>query len=367
MTTRNLALASPIDETSIAPVALYVRDLTTPYPDDYPYPKQSDCEAKVKTEENKSLFYTSQRYNGYTAKQLRDCKKQLGLHIVGDSFTYPAGFDNPAKSTGNLDNDDSYYARFIDEFSTVFAAKSSGEVFLLLNFDIDPNNPPAGHCASTWYRVEFDALKANSAVTKVTQVNPTDFTQTRQIWPQTGTRMFKRQGSNSTSDSSLCLDYEQGSAPNLVPPPTGDDDGSTTTPPAPAPSYAAGTCSFHVDEYQDCSDDSQNLFAVITMYDNSKTVIGQTDTSQDSIGAGINAGDPYSFTSKLPQPLIVTGEHEGDYIQFQYGSLQWTSRTTTGPATCSNGGWDPRDGPVCGLRFGDTNAVCISFLLPLSI
>ena len=47
------------------------------------------------------------------------------------------------------------------------AEKSSGEVFLLLKFD-EPSDPPSnGHCATTWYRKEFPALKANTAVTKV--------------------------------------------------------------------------------------------------------------------------------------------------------------------------------------------------------
>ena len=63
--------------------------------------------------------------------------------------------------------------------------------------------------------------------------------------------------------------------------------------------------------------------------------------------------DPYEFDSKLPNAIIITGEHENDYVQFTYGSLSWTSRTTTGSATCSNGGWDPRDGPICDERTGD--------------
>ncbi len=126
---------------------------------------------------------------------------------------------------------------------------------------------------------------------------------------------------------------------------------------SPAP-YATGTCSFHLVETQDCADMASNLFAIVTLYDNKKNIIGQTPTDEEHpIGKPINVKDPYNFDSKLPQVIVITGEHENDYVQFAYGSLQWTSMTTNGAATCSNGGWDPRDGPVCDVRFGDQNAV----------
>jgi hypothetical protein len=142
----------------------------------------------------------------------------------------------------------------------------------------------------------------------------------------------------------------------------------TQTPPAPAssvappPAYATGTCSFHLQEWQDCQDDSKNLFAIVNMKDNNHNDIGDTNTSPDKnpLGDPINASNPLSFTSKLPIPLVIVGEHQNDYVQFSYGNLQWTSRTTSGPATCSNGGWDPKDGPVCSSRFGNTLAVRIS-------
>ena len=130
---------------------------------------------------------------------------------------------------------------------------------------------------------------------------------------------------------------------------------SSTAPSPPPPSlYATGTCSFHVDEYQNCADDSKNLFAVITMYDNAKTVIGTTSSPAGSLGVSISTA--YSFISTLASPMVVTGEHENDYIQFTIGALSFTSRTTTGSATCSNGGWDPRNGPQCGGRAGNVNA-----------
>lgn len=63
--------------------------------------------------------------------------------------------------------------------------------------------------------------------------------------------------------------------------------------------------------------------------------------------------------SKLSVPLVVVGEHALDYIQFTLGTLSWTSRTSTPPYNCKNGGWNPRDGPVCDQRVGDQNAVSV--------
>ena len=98
----------------------------------------------------------------------------------------------------------------------------------------------------------------------------------------------------------------------LAPSPT-----STNAPKA----YATGTCSFHVDEWQDCSDDASNLFGNVTMYDNDKKIIGQTNPSGDSLGEPINTSDPYYFNSSLANPLVIVGEHENDYMQFTLGKL----------------------------------------------
>ena len=132
---------------------------------------------------------------------------------------------------------------------------------------------------------------------------------------------------------------------------------ATTTPATssskspPPPPYATGQCSFHLTETEfACESDDKNLYANIHMVDNAKNLIGDTDTSPNPAGASINAGDSYSFqpANKLPYPLVVTGEHKGDYIQFTYGGLSWQSKSPNGGASCNNGGWDPRQGPSCG-------------------
>ena len=136
---------------------------------------------------------------------------------------------------------------------------------------------------------------------------------------------------------------------------------SSTPSSTPPPPYATGTCSFHLTETQDCdSNYGSNLYGKVVMKDNNKAIIGQTVIDDDHpIGYAMDDGNPYSFDSKLPNPLVITGEHKNDYVQFTYGSLSWQSKKPNGGGTCTVGGWDPRDGPVCGLRFGNQNAVCL--------
>lgn len=101
-----------------------------------------------------------------------------------------------------------------------------------------------------------------------------------------------------------------------------------------------------------------NLFADVTVMDSENNVIGKTAVNATyPLGMPINVGDTYAFlVNDSSTQLMITGEQAGDYIQFTLGSLSWKSRTTTGVATCSNGGWDPRDGPICGQRYGNQNA-----------
>ena len=85
----HLASAAPRSDNLDSHRQIIARD---DYPSDYPYPKKDDCSAKVKTEADKSLFYTGYGGYGLTPKQMIAYKKQAGLHVVGDGFTYPSGF-----------------------------------------------------------------------------------------------------------------------------------------------------------------------------------------------------------------------------------------------------------------------------------
>lgn len=155
---------------------------------------------------------------------------------------------------------------------------------------------------------------------------------------------------NATPDPSLWIEFE-GAFPPTAP--------SSTATPTQAPS-ATSTCHIHVDEYEACGVESSDLFADVSMTNGDGVTIAETViNSTYPLGMPINVGDSYSFNVPLSPPIVITGEHEGDYIQFTQGDLSWTSRTTTGAVICHNGEWDPKDGPVCGLRYGDTNAVCV--------
>lgn len=221
-----LVTAVALRDGNRSPLHLFARNDET-YPDDYPYPKKADIPSSVTTAKDKSLFYTFMGpKGGATSKQLTAFVKSESVHVVGDTkFTIPDGYDKPKPvkdSNGDPDYTKSgdYYMRFIDELSTVFADKSSGEVFLLLPLSMDGANLGGNiACATTWVRKEFDALTANQNVEKITQVDPGDFTKRKQIHPATGSKLFRRDNSGQA-----CHDYEAGTPPNLVPPPTGYDD-----------------------------------------------------------------------------------------------------------------------------------------------
>lgn len=154
------------------------------------------------------------------------------------------------------------------------------------------------------------------------------------------------------------LPYTRASSSTVAAAATTTPAASSPTPPPPPP-YATGQCSFHLTETQDCETVDKNLYAIIHLVDNAKNLIGDTDTSANPLGASINVGDSYSFqpANKLPNPLVVTGEHENDYIQFTYGDLSWQSKSPNGGAYCNVGGWDPKDGPSCIGSYVVQNAV----------
>lgn len=89
----------------------------------------------------------------------------------------------------------------------------------------------------------------------------------------------------------------------------------------------------------------QLVSAVSVTKDNNKAIIGSTVNDDDHpIGYGMNDGNPYSLSSRLPNPLIITGEHENNYVHFTYGSLSRQGKIPNGGASCTVGGWDPEMG-----------------------
>lgn len=111
------------------------------------------------------------------------------------------------------------------------------------------------------------------------------------------------------------------------------------TPEPAAPPYEPGTCCFHLNQYDTCENEHEDLTCEITLLDNAKKEIGHIDRTS------CNNDSPLSMSSKLPSELIAIGEHQNDYIQFKYGALAFPS---SDKAHCSEGGWDPREN-LCAL------------------
>lgn len=113
--------------------------------------------------------------------------------------------------------------------------------------------------------------------------------------------------------------------------------------------YAIGTCHVHVKEYQDCSDDSKNLYAIVSMKDNARHNIGHTvvDSFKNPFRNPINNRNPYTFTSKLCDPLMIKKEHKNDYVQFILRSKKWNSKTLFDSPYCHTKGWNLKGGPNC--------------------
>lgn len=167
-------------------------------------------------------------------------------------------------------------------------------------------------------------------------------TMTTSILTQYGMSYDIRSTPDSIADTWLITALDHKNPQNPIVPPTNPD----------APPYAKGTCTFHLNEWQTCVTDSENLLGDITLKDDKGNVIGQTNLDNNSIvGVSINSGDPYSLKSKLVDPLVVVGEHQGNYVRFTIGDQSWTSNDEVqdGKAGCKKpGGWDPKEGPSCG-------------------
>ncbi|KAL8915696.1 MAG: hypothetical protein Q9172_006747 [Xanthocarpia lactea] len=75
-----------------------------------------------------------------------------------------------------------------------------------------------------------------------------------------------------------------------------------------------GKCHLHLDQYHTCNNDKRDLAAEVRIWDVGGNKIG----FQARAEAG--ATKPLSVKSKLENALIVTPQHQGDYVQFQLGT-----------------------------------------------
>ena len=181
-------------------------------------------------------------------------------------------------------------------------------------------------------------------------MNPEDFSQTKQIWPAVNpsSRLFKR-------DDSQCLDWDQGHPPELVPPPTGEDGPASSV----APPYAQGICSFHMTYWRPkrWPDRTDPYNIEIRIQDSNKATIGWLPHTND------HNRHSWDVVSRLEDPLIVTPESQGDYVQFSLPNQFWrsTARYADKIPNCSTGDWDCSDNPCVSALSSSRYLVALEF------
>jgi hypothetical protein len=145
---------------------------------------------------------------------------------------------------------------------------------------------------------------------------------------------------------------------------------SAAPPPSPPPSPTAqysptggsnefqDRCHIHVWQHENCNPDNSNFQASIQMWDAAGKEILAITGLQD-INDNEHGG---SWASKLESRITLTGEHQGDYIQFSVADQAWPSNQSDKSKDnwCNTGGWDPKQGPSCGSAFDSSvpDAVC---------
>lgn len=120
---------------------------------------------------------------------------------------------------------------------------------------------------------------------------------------------------------------------------------STTPAPAPAtptPPYAQGTCSLHMTQWDSMADATANNGLNDGIYGCEVRIL---DNNQQTIGWQVHTdcstAQSLSVNSKLEDPIVITPEAQGDYVQFTAGRDGWPS-SQQGPQTpsCRVGGWE---------------------------
>jgi hypothetical protein len=128
--------------------------------------------------------------------------------------------------------------------------------------------------------------------------------------------------------------------------------------------FTGGTCLIYVQEKLTCGSDDENLDAYVELKDSTGKTIG-TSGDPSALGPDIGAKHPYDLKSSLPHPITITGEHAGDYVQFNYNGLQWQSREKKDgdKPYCDTGPWSENLGCIDGTKGVPTYVISVCSLL----
>lgn len=151
---------------------------STPKPEEYwkqPIPSEAQIAQKCRVPRNKALFWSG------TSAFAHDYAKLKGL--TTDSNAYPGPTKKlPVRYTYMFRGKDAAKSQeFANRFSRVFAKKASGTVYLMVPWKTGPNRTRVFH------KDEWPQLKKGlqtGRVTKIVQVNPDDFDQTKEYNPK---------------------------------------------------------------------------------------------------------------------------------------------------------------------------------------
>ena len=112
----------------------------------------------------------------------------------------------------------------------------------------------------------------------------------------------------------------------------------------------AAMCKLDVTEIWTCEPQESNLYARMTITGSDNKVLYETKSGTSAPGVPINDAHPLRLKEPgMSQELVVTGEHQKDYIQFTYGTVKWVSGQQVGDAHCTLNGpdWNPKGPPNC--------------------
>ena len=277
--------ASPIADPLFGPVPVIIKPK---------FPSKSDCESKIKTvDKDKSMYFTGLKTRG----EINTAKKYATDHgLIHVSSVYPDGYTDVNRYEGS---DDEKRA-FQEAFSQVYAEKTSGTAYLMLDDGQDPAD------TSIFKTIEFKAMKDGGHVDKILRFpynNPPDDPKS------SNSEFWKKDGASA--------------------------------------SYAKGWCGVHVTHYQ-IPDGDNKYYLQAELKDATGVQIGQLEKT--------DATNPVDVTSALPYVLIITADKpgsaedvDGKPLHFAYAGTEWTSDDES---HCKFGGYED------GNREGDCGFTC---------